>query len=239
MLIEAWRRDVFWQLDGSRELVATSRERLEEMEHEPGASPTDLHSIRGLLMHGEMMIASFADEMPRAEELCEILIRDYEQASLHVRGSFYTSLLLAQREQYKLSNIDRLSRLARSHFHRPTKGLTSVFNEAVVGPSHFMAGRSEIAIHCLEDALQTANGLTGKGTPVPAIVALPLSEVHYERNDLSKARELLQDHLAHATFHGFMDQMIAAWPTQARLLRLDGDREGAYRVMDDAITFSR
>ncbi|NKJ49038.1 hypothetical protein CIC12_20320 [Burkholderia sp. SG-MS1] len=239
MLIEAWRRDVFWQLDGSRELVATSRERLEEMEREPGASPTDLHAIRGLLTHGEMMIAAFADDMPRAEELCEILIRDYEVASLHVRGSFYTSLLYAQREQYKLSNIDRLSRLARSHFHRPTKGLTYVFCEAIVGPSQFMAGRTEVAIQCLEDALDTANGLTGKGSPVAAIVALPLSEVHYERNDLAKARELLHDHIKYANFHGFIDQMIAAWPTQAKLLRLDGDREGAYRVLDDAVTFSR
>lgn len=239
MLIEAWRRDVFWQFDGSRELVEMSRERLREMASEGADKPEDLTEMQGLLMHGEMMIACCSDDMPRTEELAHILIRDYERANLHVRGSFYTSLLYAQREQYKLQDIDRLSRLGRSHYHRPGKGLTSVFHEAIVGPSHFMLGRTEVAMHCLLDALGTAETLTERGSMVAAIVALPLSEIHYERNELERARELLDAHMSHVTAHGFIDQMIASWLTQMKLLRLDGDIAAAYKVVDTATVFAR
>lgn len=239
MLIEAWRRDVFWQFDGSRELVEMSRERLKQMETENAYKPEDLMEMQGLLMHGEMMIACCSDDMPRTEALAHILIRDYERANLHVRGSFYTSLLYAQREQYKLQDIDRLSRLGRSHFHRPGKGLTSVFHEATVGPSHFMMGRTEVAIHCLSDALETAEKLTEHGSMVAAIVALPLSEIHYERNELERARALLDAHLPHVTAHGFIDQMIAAWLTQMKMERLDGNIAAAYKVVDTATVFAR
>lgn len=239
MLIEAWRRDVFWQFDGSRALVELSRARLREMAADSAEKPEDLTEMQGLLMHGEMMIACCSDDMPRTEELSHILIRDYERANLHVRGSFYTSLLYSQREQYKLQDVDRLGRLARSHFHRPGKGLTSVFNEAIVGPSHFMLGRTEVAIHCLQDALETAETLTERGSAVAALVALPLSEIHYERNEIARARELLAAHLPHVTGHGLIDQMIAAWLTQMKLLRLDGDIPAAYKVVDTATVFAR
>jgi len=239
MLIEAWRRDVFWQVSGSRELVDLSRERLRQMASEETDKSEDLAEMQGLLMHGEMMIACFSDDMPRTEELAHILIRDYERANLHVRGSFYTSLLYAQREQYKLQDVDRLSRLGRSHYHRPFKGLTSVFHEAIVGPSHFMMGRTEVAMHCLSDALETAETLTERSSMLAAIVALPLSEIHYERNELDRARELLDAHLPHVTVHGFIDQMIAAWLTQMKLLRLDGNIAAAYKVVDTATVFAR
>lgn len=239
MLIEAWRRDVFWQFEGSRELVELSRERLQQMERDSDTKPEELQAIKGLLVHGEMMIACCSDDMPKTEALSHILIRDYERANLHVRGSFYTSLLYAQREQYKLNDIDRLSRLGRSHYHRPGKGLTSVFHEAVVGPTQFMAGRTEVAIDCLEDALETAVAISGKGSMVAAIVALPLSEIRYERNELDLARQLLDNYLPHVSAHGFIDQMIAAWMTQAKLLRRDGNTVEAYKVIDAAVTFSR
>jgi LuxR family maltose regulon positive regulatory protein len=239
MLIEAWRRDVFWQFDGSRELVELSRERLKQMASEGEDKSGDLAEMQGLLMHGEMMIACCSDDMPRTEELAHILIRDYERANLHVRGSFYTSLLYAQREQYKLQDIDRLSGLGRSHYYRPGKGLTTVFHEAIVGPSHFMLGRTEVAMHCLLDALATAETLTERGSMVAAIVALPLSEIYYERNELERARELLDEHLPHVTEHGFVDQMIATWLTQMKLLRLDGNIAAAYKVVDTAAAFAR
>ena len=239
MLIEAWRRDVFWEVDGSRELVELSRERLRQMASTGEDTSEELAQMQGLLIHGEMMIACAVDDMPRTEELAHILIRDYERASLHVRGSFYTSLLYSQREQYKLQDVDRLSRLARSHYHRPGKGLTSVFHEAIVGPSHFMLGRTEVAMHCLLDALATAETLTERGSMVAAIVALPLSEIYYERNELQRARELLDAHLPHATKHGFIDQMIATWLTQMKLLRLDGNIADAYKVVDTAMVFAR
>ncbi|GGX95616.1 hypothetical protein GJV26_02460 [Massilia dura] len=239
MLIEAWRRDVFWQFDGSRELVELSRKRLRQMASENPDRSEDIAEMQGLLVHGEMMIACCSDDMPRTEELAHVLIRDYERANLHVRGSFYTSLLYAQREQYKLQDIDLLSRLGRSHYHRPGKGLTSIFHEAIVGPSHFMMGRTEVAIHSLSDALETAETLTEPGSMVAALVALPLSEIYYERNELDRARELLDAHLAHVSAHGFIDQMIAAWLTQMKLLRLDGKITEAYRVVDTATTFAR
>jgi LuxR family maltose regulon positive regulatory protein len=38
---------------------------------------------------------------------------------------------------------------------------------------------------------------------------------------------------------GFVDQMVAAWITRARLLRLDGDSAAAFKVLDEAIGFAR
>jgi LuxR family maltose regulon positive regulatory protein len=55
--------------------------------------------------------------------------------------------------------------------------------------------------------------------------------VHYERNELDAARELLDRHLGLAAELGFVDQLVAGYVTQSRLDRLRGDVREAGRTL--------
>jgi LuxR family maltose regulon positive regulatory protein len=239
MLLEAWRRDVLWQFEGSKELLDITRRQLARIESEGAESPESVESLRGLLRHGEMMLSLVGDEPLQAEVQCEHLLRDYPQANPYVKASFYSSLLTAQREQYKLSGAERLAALAREYCVRAGEGPIAVFSEASILPVFMMMGRTETALRSLHAALAVAERLGGGGGALGSIVALLAADMHYERNELDQAQALIDQYLPHGTVCGFVDQLIAGWGVAARLHRHQGQAEAAEAVLHEAISFAR
>ncbi|MCZ6831280.1 MAG: LuxR C-terminal-related transcriptional regulator [Gammaproteobacteria bacterium] len=66
-----------------------------------------------------------------------------------------------------------------------------------------------------------------------------LAAMHYEQNELSKSRDLLQDCLAYVREQGSVDSVIAAYTTESRLRIQNHDVEGGFSILDEGQTLGR
>jgi LuxR family maltose regulon positive regulatory protein len=177
------------------------------------------------------MLAQFEDDMPTVERHCTTLLEGFMDADPYVVGTYYTSLLYAEREQFKLLRFEKLDACARDYFRIAGSRFVLVWHQSIVGPTRFLAGDLQGAIDALEDGMDAAAAVAGCGSPLASIPALLLAEIHYERNDVALASELVDRHLALASGLGFVDQLVAGYLTSSRLARLRGDAREAERIL--------
>jgi len=240
LLLEAWRRITYWQFEGAQELLDLTRRRLDAGDlPDDAADQGSLGSVRGLLAHGDTMLAMARDEPVAAGRQAEQLLRDYPDANPYMKGTVYTCLLVARREQFQLGEVERLAALADDYIARAGLGPGVVFAEATIAPAYLMLGRTETALRRLGRALSLAEQFGGGAGPLGALVALPLAEVHHERNELQQAQALVDQYLVHGTLYGFVDQLVAGWCVAARLQHLQGRTAAAEATLAEAIARAR
>ncbi len=232
MLALAWRLTSEWRFEEADDLLSAVRGRISRTQ--ASQAPHDLTELRLLLRHGEAMLAQVRDDMPQAEAGCRRLIEEFPAASPYVRGSLFTGVLHALREQYKLGEIDRYDALARDCIQQSSNDHALAVHESVAGSTFFMVGRCDGAISALRSGLELVTGLCGAGHPLGALTALPLAEVLYERNVLEEAAALTALYLPVANELGFVDQLVSGYLTQARLCRRRGDMDEALAVLERA-----
>jgi LuxR family maltose regulon positive regulatory protein len=225
-LARAWSLVLEWKFAEARTILAAVKETLAERRGTGGPSREDM-----LYLHCTMMLAQFEDDMPAVARQCATLLDRFMDAHPYLVGTYYTSLLYAEREHYELSNVDRFDARARDYFQIAGSRFVFVWHQAIAGPTRFLAGDTLGAIEALEDGLEAATAISGRISGLASIPALLLAEVYYERNELAAARELLERHLALAGQLGFVDQLVAGYITQSRLHRVAGDMHEAERVL--------
>ncbi|HVW70521.1 MAG TPA: LuxR C-terminal-related transcriptional regulator, partial [Steroidobacteraceae bacterium] len=196
----------------------------------------ELRGLRDLLSHREMMLAAAHDDATQVDEQCRRLIDAFpEDTHLYLAGTIYTQLLYAQREQYQLGELERLTAKAQGILARSSYSFASIALQAGIGPSLFFAGRTDAAIRSLEQGLAEGIRFGGRYSALAALPALPLSEIAYEGNDIDRAEQLVQDALPYATELGFVDQLMPGYLTHARIRRARGDLPGALQALDVGI----
>ena len=237
LLTMCWRLLAEWQFEKARTLLARAQARIDEMAAQGDCEEGELAELRHQLLHGQVMLAQFSDDLGFIERHTEGLLRSHSGNSPYVRGSLHAALLFAAREQFRLARIDSLEILARQQFEAVKSRYVVVFLEGIIAPGNLMRGRTEAVIATLGDALRTA--LEVGGPTLAALVALPLAEAHYDRGDLEESLALLDAYLPHAREIGFSDQLIAGCTVRARIAALRGERELALRVLEDTIQFAR
>ncbi|WAB99254.1 LuxR C-terminal-related transcriptional regulator [Pseudomonas putida] len=238
LLAQVWQLEMLWQFETCSELMETSRRCIQQLKQDKSLPEQKLRSLSHLLEHRELMLALLRDDLTTVQVRAQALLDDYEDAHPVVRASLYTALVTAQREHYKLGDVERLNTLATEHLKRLPNELGQVFHSAAVAPSRLMVGRINAAIQALNTALKTAEHLAGERSPLAAMVAVLLAKIHYERDDLPQAQDLITRYLPAATFIGFVDQAIAGWLTKARLAMIGGDQATAFATLDDADIFA-
>lgn len=239
LLAKTWNLLMGWQFETCRHLLVTARHSIDRLEQDGQVSEMEIRNLNHQMMHREMMMAMLADEMPQVEEKARTLIDEYDDAHPLVRASLYTALIYARREHYKLGDIERLHTQALEYLNRTGSPLGNVFHQAVLGPSRFVAGRVHVALQSLNEALKSAERIAGKGSPLAAVVAMHLAKIHYERDELTMSRSILEQYLPQINYKGFVDQAIAGWLTRARLSMIDGDVATALRMLDEADVFAQ
>ena len=238
LLAQVWQLEMLWQFETCAELMEKARQRIQQLERDKLLPEEKLRSLRHLLQHRELMLALMGDDLSTVQIRAQALLETYDDAHPVVRASLYTALISAQREHYKLNDVERLNALATEHLKRLPNDLGQVFHNAVVGPSRLMVGRTHAAVQALSNALRSAEHLAGKSSPLAAMVAVLLAKVHYERDELEQSVKLLDRYLPQATFIGFVDQAIAGWLTKARLLMIEGNQAAAFSTLDEADVFA-
>jgi LuxR family maltose regulon positive regulatory protein len=237
LLTMCWRLLAEWQFEKARTLLARAQARIDEMGSQGDCEEGELAELRHQLLHGQVMLAQFSDDLGFIERHTEGLLRSHAGNSPYVRGSLHAALLFAAREQFRLARIDSLEILARQQFEAVKSRYVVVFLEGIIAPGNLMRGRTAAVIATLGEVLRSA--LEVGGPTLAALVALPLAEAHYDSGDIEASLALLDAYLPHAREIGFSDQLICGCTVRARIAALRGERELALRVLEDTIQFAR
>ncbi len=237
----AWWLIVEWRFLEAERLLSAVRAQIEKIERnqsEAALTAQDLRKMKMLLAHRQMMLDLFRDDVREVEAPCRMLMREYRDADPYVACSIYVSTIYAQRGRYRLFDLDDLDRGARQYHEHLGNPFAIVWHQSVAGPARFLAGDLTGAIKGLEEGLRVAAQFQGISA-LASLPALPLSEIFYERNELSAAAELVERYLPLAAEFGFVDQLIAGFTTKARLALLDGGAASAEAILGNALEVAR
>jgi LuxR family maltose regulon positive regulatory protein len=227
------------RFEETSKLLAVASDHVKQRELEGQTPPKELKRLRYLVLHREMMLAAAHDDVRRVEQQCLDLIEDMRgECHPYLAGSIYAQLLYAQREQYQLGDLERLTATAQGILARSAYTFASIGLQASIGPSLFFAGRSDAALRALEAGLEEAVRFGGPRSPMAALPSLPLSEILYENNDLKRSEELIERALPYATELGFVDQLMPGYITHARLRHARGDLAGALQALDEGMSIA-
>jgi len=108
-----------------------------------------------------------------------------------------------------------------------------VWHEAVLGPTYFLRGDVQMAERSLDTAMRTAERIDGQISPLVAMPALLLAEIHYELNKCAHAADLISLYGPEAEKQGFVDHLVSYYVTRVRLALLRGDEAEATAAIRD------
>ena len=151
----------------------------------------------------------------------------------HMEISTAGALLAARREHYDCAGIDATAAALHEQYQRAQWSFGEIFQDCVSGLSFFQVGNATRAREMYERVAGSGRPLHGKPSPLASMSALLLAEVYYEQNRLPQARALVADYLDIAHGLGYVDKLIAAYVTKARLEASDGQYEIAQQTLDD------
>jgi LuxR family maltose regulon positive regulatory protein len=148
------------------------------------------------------------------------------------------TLQYAHREQFRFEGLSRCIELAREALEGTGFAQGRVFFSAACGPSFAELGRIQEARRVLSEGLALAREMTGPGSTLGAVVALPWAALRYACNEIEPAGELLEEYFRHEPTVGTVDQLVAGWLTRSRLAQLRGDFAGAVAGLQEAHEFA-
>jgi LuxR family maltose regulon positive regulatory protein len=221
--LRAWSLILEWRFDEASAILRRVNETLNRWGRDRSCDLETIHKLRRILLHREMMLAQFADQMPTVEVQCLDLKNDFPIDDAYLLGTIDTSLMYARREQYELDDIEALEANARSWFRRSGSRFVIVWHNSILGPSYLMMGQPNSALTVLREAFDIATEIAGEHSPLAAMPALLMSEVHYELNQTEAAQKLIDTYLPIAAEIGFVDQLVAGFVTKARLAAIRAD----------------
>jgi LuxR family maltose regulon positive regulatory protein len=237
MLALSWRLIAQWRFGQVADLLAACRMRIDEIQRHRGEDD-EVRQLRHALQHREMMLCLAQDDMSQAEKLCRSLLNERYRSGAYVKGSLYTSLLQARREQFKLRDLDLLDTQAIDYLSEETNSNAFFVHNAVAGLSLFAVGRNQEAVDRLRETLSSAATMERGSDMIGAISALPLAEILYERGEIAEAQALVTRYLPHAREMGIVDQLISGYRTAARLCVRRGRHDEAITFLDEGELFA-
>ena len=121
---------------------------------------------------------------------------------------------------------------------RSVYSFAAVGLQASIGPFQFLAGKTAAARAMLEQGRDEGVKYSGRHSSATAVCALPLAELVYENNELELAAQLVDEAMPSAVGFGFVDQLVSAFVTQARLQHAHRDVTAALQTLDDGMTIA-
>ena len=230
--IYAWEAD--WDFTRSRSGLNRLKRVLHEWRrgHRPVPEHVDLDYIAAKLAHREMMVLFVSDDMAGTRKACEQWLSARHCADPHMEISTAGALIAARREHYDCAGIDATAAALHEQYQRAQWTFGEIFQDCVSGLAFFQVGNATRAREAYERSLAAAVLLHGNLSPLASMPALLLAEVHYEQNRVPQARALIVDYLDIAHGLGYVDKLIAAYVTKARLEASEGQYELAQQTLD-------
>jgi LuxR family maltose regulon positive regulatory protein len=155
-------------------------------------SEENIRSLRSTLLHGKLMLAQFMDDMPSLERLCLEVLSDSVEYDGVLTGILQTSLLHAQREQYRLDEVELRSALGHESFARVDQPMLSIGLESVLGPTYAQRGEFDSAAACYWRALAACDDSVTDDALIQSGLFVLQADLFLERFEIDKARELFE-----------------------------------------------
>ncbi len=214
-----------WRFDEARQVLDQVRSTLTRDE---GAGD----ALYPELLHRESQLALLTDQHTDSERLCSEWLELGHERSSFDEAVVRTSLIWSRVERYDFSGLEQAADI-RTAFDAPEMDWAKVWNDTIFGACFFSRGDIARAASMYRRGLEVAVTLGGRHSSTPAMPGLHLAELLYECGELEEAGSLVKDYLALVARMGLLGQLAAGYVTQAKLLRLSGDVDGALKVLDE------
>ena len=135
-----------------------------------------------------------------------------------------------------MADFEKLFATAHGIMKRSVYSFAAVGLQASIGPFQFLARRAARAM--LEQGRDEGVESAAAHSSATAVCALPLAELVYENNELELAAQLVDEARPSAVGFGFVDQLVSAFVTQARLQHAHRDVTAALQTLDDGMTIA-
>ncbi|HKY21347.1 MAG TPA: LuxR C-terminal-related transcriptional regulator [Vicinamibacterales bacterium] len=230
----AWYSVLEWKFDDASRSLEHVQTVLDERSRllSPGDDSDHSKFLRAKLGHRRMMLAGMSDDIPLTSRLAREWNGADQTRDPFMCASAKTLLIAADREQYSCEGLSTSTRMLQERFAACGALYGIVFHQCIAGASFFMRGDLQAAHEAFECSLEYAVEMHGEQSDLYTMPALMLADLHYERNQLRKAEELLAQRNV-ASQLGFVDNLIAGFLTRARLSRLRGRTEEAETFLED------
>lgn len=233
MLAVAWLRIRNLQIEDARAALDIATRMIAELAG-TGLGADPLRALHFMLGHREMMYAAAIDDFVKAEELAAALMREPDEIKPYIACNLHGQTIRAQREQFKFQQFERHEARARSVLEKSKYKFAYVAQQAIVGITLFQMCRNDAAERALEYGMGQAIDFAGENSGLAALPALPMAVVQYERNNLDRASELLDNYLPVAREFGFSDELMAGYLLLPRLRFAQGDVSAAFAALETA-----
>lgn len=183
----------------------------------------------------QALIAGLADDSPRSLELGREAAASPWPAPAWVRRFAETAQafgLIYAGQFEALRRMDETSPLGSSGGSAPI--YASVYRESMLGLGAYVRGRLPEALRIFEAALARAEQSVGRCSAATVLPVGYLAAIHYERNDLARASELLADRTAIAMEACPLGSLLRFCRTAACLYARRGDLGSALVMLEDA-----
>ncbi|WP_238368476.1 LuxR C-terminal-related transcriptional regulator [Mesobacterium pallidum] len=190
--------------------------------------------IRSIVMHRKMMLAASLDDFPLVESYVTQLLAHKDHLHPYLVCNLYGQSIRAQRGRLRYEEFERNEALARRALTDSNYKFAFVAQQAIVGRTYFAQGRSVAAERALHFGLEQAVDFAGEGSALAALPALPYASLLYDRNELGKARAMLESHLPNSRLFCFSDELLDGLTLAPRLKSASGDIDGALQALDEA-----
>lgn len=226
LLAMVWPLTFRWEFDQAHEALSECRAQLERIVSEGKISASALKDIENLIVHREMMLSLFRNDISAAENHSRALIDGYVQARPLVKASLFITLLQVHRDSFNLRDADALYARAKKLLDRSTHPRSIIPLEAVMAEVRLMRGASSDYVHSLAATLEEC-AASADGDPLIGMIGLPLAKIYYERNDIELAQSLVDRFLPLTPEAGFLEGWVSGRRVKASLLALDGKMDAA------------
>lgn len=115
----------------------------------------------------------------------------------------------------------------------------TVYRESMRGLGALVEGRIFEAEHRFDHALRIAEEQAGSSSSAAALPAGYLGAIHYEWNEIARASEILGDRFGTAIETSPIGSLTRFCLTASRLAALGGERDEAYRILEQAGAVAR
>lgn len=223
-----------------REAVAT----LHDIQEDLARGALDTHddaALRCELLAMRALIAGLTDDSPASLRLAgEVL------AMAPAEGSWVQRMAqTAQTFGQCYADADGRRALGSSDEPAPRPAgagepaYATVYRESMRGLGALVEGRIFEAEHRFEHALRIAEAQAGSSSSVAALPAGYLGAIHYEWNEIARADEILGDRFGTAIETSPIGSLTRFCLTATRLAALRGERDEAYRILEQAGAVAR
>lgn len=239
LLTWVWHLIRHLNFEEGRTILDKVRLLMEDEQRQGVVDQAGFNALRYQLLHREMTLAAAQDDTPLVESKClELLAAPEGELHPYLKGSAYSQLLYAQRDQFQMKELEVLAAKARGVLDRSGYDFALIAVLAVIGTSLYSIGKVEAAKQAAEQGMVVAARYGGDRSALVALAGLPLSAMLYESNETKRAEEILARQLANATDWGLVDQFVAGYVTQVRILILHGEEEEALQVLDEGMALA-